>query len=411
MSKFCIVGAGQSGLQLGLGLLKEGHDVTIISDRDPEEIYNGRVASSQCMFHDPLRYEREVGVTFWDDAPWVEGIGFNIPHPEVPGETAVSWAHRLNHPAQAIDQRVKFPRLMEFFEDQGGAIIVETADIDCLERYSRTYDLVIVAAGKGEIAQMFMRDDDRSVFSAPQRALALTYVHGMRPRDEFSAVSFNLIPGVGEYFVFPSLTKSGPCEIMVMEGVPGGPMDCWKGLSPQEHFEQALNVLDAYLPWEADRCRETELTDDGGVLAGRFPPTIRKPVAYLPSGTPVLGMADVVVLNDPITGQGSNNASRCAHSYLHSILSHEGPFDADFMQNCFEEYYDYAQDVVRWTNALLTPPTEHMQRALQVADESPDVAHRLVEIFNDPKDSAWFLEEEVGKSYLDQATRVYAPTV
>ena len=34
----------------------------------------------------------------------------------------------------------------------------------------------------------------------------------------------------------------------------------------------------------------------------------------------MLGLADVVVLNDPITGQGSNNASKCAASYLATIL-------------------------------------------------------------------------------------------
>ena len=31
-----------------------------------------------------------------------------------------------------------------------------------------------------------------------QRALALTYVHGMTPRPDYSAVNFNLIPGVGD---------------------------------------------------------------------------------------------------------------------------------------------------------------------------------------------------------------------
>ncbi len=43
------------------------------------------------------------------------------------------------------------------------------------------------------------------------RALALTYVHGLRPTPDCSRVSFNLIRGVGEYFVFPALTHSGPC--------------------------------------------------------------------------------------------------------------------------------------------------------------------------------------------------------
>lgn len=400
MSHITIVGAGQSGLQLGLGLLQHGYDVTIVSDRTPEQIYNGRIASSQCMFDTPLSYERQVGIDFWDDAPWVEGISFTIPHPEIPGEKAISWAHRLENPAQAIDQRLKFPFLMDKFEQRGGKIIIEEADIESLERYAQSSDLVIVAAGKGQIAQLFERDAERSVYDKPQRALALTYVHGMKPRPDYSAVCFNLIPGVGEYFVFPALTNSGPCEIMVMEGLPGGPMDCWKGLSPSEHFEQANKILETFLPWEAERCTEVELTDDNGVLSGQFPPTIRKPVAQLPSGAHVLGMADVVVLNDPITGQGSNNASRCAHSYLNSIVAHEGAFDRQFMQAAFESYYDYAKHVAHWTNSLLAPPSEHMQNVLGAAQAYPEVASRMTEVFNNPKDSAWFLDPAVGEPYL-----------
>jgi hypothetical protein len=62
---------------------------------------------------------------------------------------------------------------------------------------------VIVASGKGDIGRLFERDAEKSPYETPQRALALTYVKGMTPRPEHSAVCFNLIPGVGEYFVFP----------------------------------------------------------------------------------------------------------------------------------------------------------------------------------------------------------------
>ncbi|MGU4174388.1 styrene monooxygenase/indole monooxygenase family protein, partial [Pseudomonas aeruginosa] len=174
----------------------------------------------------------------------------------------------------------------------------------------------------GEISRLFERDAHRSRFDQPQRALALTYVTGMKPREPFSAVSFNLLPGVGEYFVFPALTTTGPCEIMVFEGVPGGPMDCWGDVkTPEQHLERSRWILDTFVPWEAERCRDIALTDDNGILAGRFAPTVRKPVATLPSGRKVLGMGDVVVLNDPITGQGSNNAAKCADTYLRSILA------------------------------------------------------------------------------------------
>jgi len=35
MRKIAIVGAGQSGLQLALGLLQKGYEVTVISNRTP----------------------------------------------------------------------------------------------------------------------------------------------------------------------------------------------------------------------------------------------------------------------------------------------------------------------------------------------------------------------------------------
>ncbi|CDL86105.1 styrene monooxygenase/indole monooxygenase family protein [Xenorhabdus cabanillasii] len=59
--------------------------------------------------------------------------------------------------------------------------------------------------------RLLERDASRSPYDKPQRALALTYVHGMLPVPEYSRVSFNLIPEMSEYFVFPALTLSGPC--------------------------------------------------------------------------------------------------------------------------------------------------------------------------------------------------------
>ena len=50
MRKFTIIGGGQSGLQLGIGLLKAGHHVRIVQNRTAEDIATGRVLSSQCMF-------------------------------------------------------------------------------------------------------------------------------------------------------------------------------------------------------------------------------------------------------------------------------------------------------------------------------------------------------------------------
>lgn len=91
----------------------------------------------------------------------------------------------------------------------------------------------MVSAGKGELVSMFGRDAARSPFDAPQRALAVAYVHGMGPRPEhpeFDAVRCNLVPGVGELFVMPTLTTSGRADILFWEGIPGGPLDAFQGI-------------------------------------------------------------------------------------------------------------------------------------------------------------------------------------
>ncbi|GGE10656.1 Dehydrogenase (flavoprotein) [Gemmobacter megaterium] len=404
MRRFTIVGGGQSGLMVAIGLLKAGHQVRVVQNRTGEEIANGKVLSSQCMFSNSVQHERDLGIDFWSDScPPVQGINFIVPHPEKPGEKLIDWTGKLDKNAYAVDQRVKMPRWLEEFQKLGGQLVIKDAGIAELETFAREDDLVIVASGKGEIGQLFTRDPDRSPFDKPQRALALTYVTGMTPRAPHSAVEFNLIPGVGEYFVFPSLTTTGPCEIMVLEGIPGGPMDCWADVkTPEQHLEKSLWVLKTFLPWEYERSKGCELTDPNGILAGRFPPTVRHPVATLPSGRKVLGLGDAVCLNDPITGQGSNNASKAAAVYLQCILSHgERAYDEAFMRATFERFWDYAQWVVRWTNMMLQPPPPFVLEIMGTACAVPELAQRMANAFDDPRDFfPWFADPDAAGAYL-----------
>ncbi|MGO9045502.1 MAG: styrene monooxygenase/indole monooxygenase family protein [Xanthobacteraceae bacterium] len=399
-----IVGGGQSGLQLGNGLLSAGFDVHLVQDRKADDIRNGRVTSSQCMFDKALSYERELGLNFWDkECPTVDSINFTVPAPDGSGNKAIEWNGLLDRPAQAVDQRLKFPRWMQELEKRGGTIEYKAASAADLEKYAADSDLVVVAAGKGEVAKLFERDAQKSQFDAPQRALALTYVKGLTPRPQHSAVAFNLIPGVGEYFVFPALTTTGPCEIMVFEGIPGGPMDCWDDVtSPEAHLAKSRWILDTFLPWEGARAKTCELTDPNGILVGRFAPTVRRPIARLASGKAVFGMADVVVLNDPITGQGSNNASKCAKVYLDAIKAHgDKPFDEAFMQATFDRYWDFAQYVTGWTNALLQPPPPHVLNIMGAAQGIPVLAKRIANGFDDPLDFfPWFAVPEEADKYL-----------
>ena len=77
--KIAIVGAGQSGLQTGIGLLKKGYEVCLYSNRTADQIFNGKVMSSQCMFDMALQNERDLGLNLWDDTcPPVMGLGVTI---------------------------------------------------------------------------------------------------------------------------------------------------------------------------------------------------------------------------------------------------------------------------------------------------------------------------------------------
>ena len=409
MKRIAIIGAGQSGLQLALGLLDAGFDVTLYSGRSADEIREGRVMSSQCMFDSALETERDLSLNEWEDlCPKVEGIAFAVP--DGIGGKSIDWAARLDNFAQSVDQRLKIPRWLETFQSRGGELRVRAASFEDVEACTRTHDLVIVASGKGVLGQLFERDQDRSPFSEAQRALALTYVRGMQPRMPYSAICFNLIPNVGDYFVFPALTTSGPCEIMVFEGIRGGPMDRWsEHFTPGQHLAHSVELLKAFLPWEAERARNAELADDNGILSGCVIPTVRRPIARV-GGVPVLGMADAVVLNDPITGQGSNNAARCAEIYLESILERgSGPADPEWMQQTFDRYWSgYAKWVTEWTNLLLKTPA-HVVRLLDAAGKNPAIASALVNGFDDPRTLfPWFMDAGEAEKFVQQETKAVA---
>src|SRR5713101_8924239 len=167
MRKIAIVGGGQSGLQLALGLLQKKYEVTVVSNRTPEQIFNGRVTSSQFMFHDSLQNERDLKINFWEKAcPITEGIAFTIPGPDK--TRALFWEARLDGYGQSVDQRVKFAGWMKEFAKRGGDLVIKDAGPQDVDGYAKSHDLVLVAAGKGEINRMFERDAEKSPFPGLQ---------------------------------------------------------------------------------------------------------------------------------------------------------------------------------------------------------------------------------------------------
>ncbi|MCQ8768900.1 styrene monooxygenase/indole monooxygenase family protein [Streptomyces telluris] len=414
MRRILIAGAGQSGLQLALGLQFHGYDVTLMSNRTSEEIRSGRVTSTQCMFATALRHEHELGLGFWAaSAPRIEGVGVSVAEP-VPGghRRAVDWLGRLDGCAQSVDQRLKMSGWLDTFAERGGRLVVHAAAVSDLDALAGHYDLVLVATGKGELAELFDRDPARSPHTVPQRALAVAYVHGLGPRPEHAgteAVRCNLVPGAGELFVLPTLTVSGRADVLFWEAVPDGPLDVFQDQpGPDEHLARTLELMELYAPWEYARATRVELTDAHATLAGRYTPAVRDPVGRLPSGGVVLGVGDAVVADDPVTGQGANSAAKCAAAYLAAIVQHgERPFDAAWMRTAFDRHWATARHATAWTHAMLAPrQPPHVRELLAAAAGLQPVADRIANGFDDPADFAdYFYEPERAAAYVAEAEK------
>ena len=116
-------------------------------------------------------------------------------------------------------------------------------------------------------------------------------------------------------------------------------------------------------------------------------------------------MADVVVLNDPITGQGSNTASKAAKMYMSGIQERgDKPFDARGCSKPSTISGPTRQWVVKWTNSLLTPPPPHILQLMGAASQIPPLASRIANGFNNPPDYNpwWFDPNEAQKLIAKQ---------
>jgi hypothetical protein len=407
-----IVGAGQAGLQLALSLQAAGCPVTLVSDRTGEQIRSGRILSTQAMFGPARALERDAGLALWDgkapDVTWMYAVL------AVDAAPQLEIAADLEAPEHSVDQRVKMPAWLELFEQRGGTVNYDAATPEAVADLAGHHDLTVVAAGRGSLGSMFPRDDARSPFTAPQRILACIYLHGVTPlhRDGAAsgeAVRVDITPGAGELFLQPALTTSGPCMALMWAAVPGGPLDAFADRpDPDAMLARSLDLIRRHTPWEHDAVGRAYPTDPRATLYGGVVPAVRHPVARLgPNAVPVLGKADTVVLNDPVTGQGANNAARCAALYAHRITRQGGQdagtgFDAGWMQDTFDAFWQHARHSVDFTTAMLGPTPEHIAHALGAAAADPGIAAQLARTYADPAEYAvWLATPDATRRYLD----------
>ncbi|NBH10527.1 styrene monooxygenase/indole monooxygenase family protein [Amycolatopsis sp. SID8362] len=400
MRRIGIVGAGQAGLVLAIGLRQQGYAVTVFAERPADEVRAGRLISNQCLFSPALQRERELGINFWDaEAPPIREVAFAAAGEGT--EPAMSWRVGLDRPAQSVDQRVKVADWLAEFERLGGDLRIRRVTPDELDECAREFELLIVAAGRGaQFDALFPRDDERSPYREPQRAIGILYVTG--ELDVVPGLTFGMSQ-VGEFFLLPGLSVRGPVHGLGFFGVPGGPMDVWDGVADVgQHYETARKLLRAHYPWQAALLDDARPAGPADLLHGRITPVVRHPVGTLPSGAKVLAMGDTAVTNDPVGGQGANMAARAARAYQEAIVERaDRPFDEEFMHDAFARYWRHARHATRFNNDLLAPPADHILATLDTAQRIPEVAHRFAHLFENPADyEGWLGDPEAAMAYL-----------
>ncbi|MFB8763252.1 styrene monooxygenase/indole monooxygenase family protein [Nocardiopsis alba] len=410
MRKILIVGAGHAGLHLAHGLLTHGYDVTVITGQSSPEIRTGKPSISQFTLPTALEYERAFDLDLWSAlSPQIREQKLFLYRDGQEVTSLTGSSHAGNGYSLSVDRRVKMADWLEFFEDRGGKVVIHGVTVTDLDYFSRMFDLIIVAVGHGELGQLF--DDDDSRFSGTrQRAIAQAYMYDVWPDPgENENLGWSAVTEeAGNIIFIPILSQEGPCHSLLMVDKKGGPMDAWPDRpGPEEQLRRMKDLLRKYAPDFFERIRDAVLIDGRSTLVEDLTPQVRNPVGRLPSGGRVLGMADVVVTMDPFVGQTWNNSTRCAQTYLESILDQgDQPFDEEFLLKTFDRFWEFGRDNQQWADFASSmwerdDLPEHVANVMIHASQYREVADRWIQGWDQPSDyKSWLFEPEAAQRYL-----------
>ncbi|MFG1873547.1 styrene monooxygenase/indole monooxygenase family protein [Sphaerisporangium sp. NPDC049003] len=382
-----IVGAGISGLTLALRLRQLGVDVTLYTEKTADQLRGGRLPNTVARMKRTRDRERALGSEHFAE----DGSLASTAKISIKGEPPLEFQGTLDEPFHAVDFRLLLPAFLDDYTSRGGRLVVTepSPGAEDVERWSAAHELIVVAAGRRSVSELFPRDAARSPYDRPQRSLLAGLYTGITP----AGFSYNVSPGCGEIFQMPMRSREGMTGGMLVEAIPGGPLEPITQMPYQDDPRAFIRALQDVLAEHAPRIAERvdpgsfDLLGPDDLLQGAVTPVVRTPVAKLASGRIALAVGDAWITNDPVTGQGANLGSHCAWVAAEAIAA-GGPYDVAFAESVAAEMWKVAGPVTQWSNAFLQPPAEHVLKLFIGSAMDPGLADHFVNLFSDPV-AAW----------------------
>lgn len=414
-----IIGAGQTGVTAALGLLDNGFDVTIHSERDRDALRNDVPATGTALiFGQAQRAEESLGLnTYLASAPTSTGQSVRVRDGDTEAIAFDGWFDGAR--GVAVDTRLKADDRLALFDRRGGHFEVGSVDPQRLDAIAAKADLTVVATGRGGLSTLFPVDTTRTVYDRPQRTLLAFSVTGLGHGPDVFAHrgsgggthhAFTVVAGQGESFWGPYLHKdAGPSWAFLGWAHPGSDWAARFGTvtDAASALEVATGLHRDYIDWdlpEVSRFRVIE-EDPHSWLTGAVTQVVRRGVGHTAGGHPVLALGDTAISYDPIGGQGAQGGLIHAAALVHKAAAHEGPFDTAWLTESFEEFYDTrGRAAQRVTQLFLADPdfADYGNLFFAAASASPRFAGRLFGLLDDPRRFESVTSEAAAKALITE---------
>jgi 2-polyprenyl-6-methoxyphenol hydroxylase-like FAD-dependent oxidoreductase len=379
-----IIGAGIAGLHLGLFLRKYGIAATIYTEKTPQQQLGERLTNVVARFAPTRERERLLGVNHWDPAG-IDLTRFSI---YVGGDRPLQISGKLERPASIVDMRIYCARLLEEFAMRGGQVMFGTVQSGDVERLGARHDLLVIAAGRGSLANLFPRRPEHSPHNEPQRLAVAGLFRGIAYAQPLG-FDLTISRGHAEILSLPLFSFQPGLTGILFDTIHGGAFEVLRHMRYEENpgrFQTTvLGLLRDHAPAVYARVdpHAFALARPLDLCHAAITPTVRQGYIQLSSGRFAIALGDAHVLIDPLIGQGANTASHAAW-VLGEAIRNSQSFDEAFCRRVEQQICAYALPVSDYSNMRLRPPQPHVVELMVAATQDQAIADAFVDSVNHP---------------------------